>query len=727
MRAATLFLGLSLGAGIMACLAANRENPTSAPAGAAGKAPVSAPDPASTGRPVPSGLVVVIENRPQKDRSLDLRALNNPFMSGVALQIHWRDIESVQGKPDWSRLDQLFAAAESSNKWVHLLIFPGFFSPAWALEGVQTEPFPLQYGPGKGAVETLPMPWDTVYLNRWSAFLKQLGDRYGKSPAFRLIGAAGPTSVSAEFTLPHSAEDLKKWQKDSYTPSKYLGAWQKVLKIYAADFPNQYVSLSMGSGLGIDDQGRIDPREHVRTRQALIDQAMDLLGRRFVLQLSNVHAGPGPHSPDSEAQDELVIGYSGRMVTGLQMRTSAEHSSEVMGAEGDPPLALRRSITSAMEPNKAGQHVNYLEIYEPDVLADEMQPVLRYGASLFAREQPAVRFTMPYGLSTVNPIDAKRVGQLFSTSNPTLNAYANPNTSGVTFRTSWADIEPEEGKFAFGKIDTVFADAEKNGKWVELVLIPGFGTPGWAMQGVPSGKFTVPYGPGNGIVLPLPVPWDPTYLSRWFTFLKAMGDRYTGKSSFRKIAAAGPTSVSAEMSLPDSPEDIASWQKLGYTSQKYIDAWKQTFGAYSSAFPHQCFSLALHPGLPIPDARQRTYVREQVILLGLPYTGRFALQEDGLNAARPNETFGYRVVRDHIGKAGTGFMMSTAATLRSERMGAEGDPAEALRKSIDHAMEPNAAGEHVDYLEIYEPDVLAVEIQPVLRYGASLFARKPSP
>jgi hypothetical protein len=29
--------------------------------------------------------------------------------------------------------------------------------------------------------------------------------------------------------------------------------------------------------------------------------------------------------------------------------------------------------------------VNYLEIYEPDVLEDEMQPVLRYGAALFAQ------------------------------------------------------------------------------------------------------------------------------------------------------------------------------------------------------------------------------------------------------------------------------------------------------------------------------------------------------
>jgi len=36
-----------------------------------------------------------------------------------------------------------------------------------------------------------------------------------------------------------------------------------------------------------------------------------------------------------------------------------------------------------LQPNSSGHHVNYLEIYEPDVLADQMQPVLRYGASLF--------------------------------------------------------------------------------------------------------------------------------------------------------------------------------------------------------------------------------------------------------------------------------------------------------------------------------------------------------
>jgi hypothetical protein len=335
---------------------------------------------ASTDNSLPSGLVVVIENKSQEDRS-DLRALNNPNISGVALQIRWRDIEPVQGNPDWSKLDQLFAAAEASKKWVQLLIFPGFFSPPWALEGVETEMFPIQYGPDKHTVEKLPMPWDSIYLSRWFSFVKQLSDRYGKSPVFRVVAAAGPTSVSAEFTLPSKPEDVTTWLQVGYTPRRYVAAWQKTFQVYAADFPNQYVSVSMGFGLNIDDRGKIAPAERKRTRQEIIDEAMGALGRRFVLQFSNLDgfpgAGPGPRGVD------FVIGYNGRVITGFQLRTSCERNSGDMGAEGDPALALKKSIDIGMQPNSAGQHVNYLEIYEADVLADDLQPALRNGASLF--------------------------------------------------------------------------------------------------------------------------------------------------------------------------------------------------------------------------------------------------------------------------------------------------------------------------------------------------------
>jgi Beta-galactosidase len=335
---------------------------------------------------IPSGLAVVIPPEKQKGERLDLQALNNPFISGVAVQMYWRDIEPVEGQPDWSKLDALFAAAESGNKWVQLLLFPGFHAPGWAKEGAQTDLFPIQYGPGKGTIERLPMPWDRVYLNRWFAFLKQLSERYGRSPAFRMIAADGPTSVSAEMTLPSKPQDHKKWLNDSYTPRKYLEAWQKVFQVYADYFPNQYVSLSAPS-LPILGTGRKGLDERNQARRAIVDQAIHLLGRRFVLQWSDLHAGRDKGSARESRHLDFLAGYSGRVITGLQMGTNAKHSSGKMGAEGDPPLALRKSIDKGMRPNNTGHHINYLEIQEPDVLAEEMQPVLRYGASLF--EQPS--------------------------------------------------------------------------------------------------------------------------------------------------------------------------------------------------------------------------------------------------------------------------------------------------------------------------------------------------
>src|SRR5271169_4676807 len=156
-------------------------------------------------------------------------------------------------------------------------------------------------------------------------------------------------------------------------------------------------------------------------------------------------------------------------------------------------------------------------------------------------ERPSARTPAPYGLSTVNLIDAARVGKPFDTRDPALNAYTNPNTSGVTFRTSWADVEPEDGKFDFSKIDTVLANAEKNGKWVRLILVPGFGTPAWAMQGVQSDTFSIQYGPGAGTPKRLPMPWDSVYLNRWFAFLKQLSGKYGKSPALRVIAATGPT------------------------------------------------------------------------------------------------------------------------------------------------------------------------------------------
>lgn len=340
---------------------------------------------ASSDDTTPSGLAVVLAADRPRDQSRDLQALNNSFMSGVAVQINWRDIEPVEGKPDWSRLDGLFAAAESTNKWVQLCIFPGFFSPAWALEGAKTDQFNVPYGPHHGTVAKLPMPWDRVYLNRWFAFVKQLAERYGKSPAFRMIAAAGPTSVSEEMTLPSSQAAAQKWRRDGYTLAKYLGAWEETFHVYADSFPNQCVSVALG--LPNLEQGRSGPPARMRAKQDIVERAVRVFGSRLVIQTNDLHAGHAPiEAPDNT---DFIKSYSGRIITGFEMRGGSHGPipSKIMGAEGNPPLALRRSIDKGMAPNSAGRHINFLEIYAGDVLSPDMQPVLQYAASLFAPRQ----------------------------------------------------------------------------------------------------------------------------------------------------------------------------------------------------------------------------------------------------------------------------------------------------------------------------------------------------
>jgi hypothetical protein len=334
------------------------------------------------GNALPNGPVVLLPSGEKNYRSMKLQLLSNPSMSGVAVQVNWSDIEASEDKPDWSQLDALFAAAAAAKKWVHLIMFPGFFSPPWALEGVQTDLFEIQYGPGKGTSAKLPMPWDRVYLGRWFAFMKLLSARYGGLPAFRMIAAAGPTSVSVEMTLPNSPAAHRQWMADGYAPARYLSAWDDTFHFYAETFRNQCISLS-APGLPILGAGPKGRAAHLRAKQEVIERAARAVGNRLAIQSSDLHAGHAAvEAPDNT---EFINSYSGRIITGFEMRSSSQGAiaSKVMGAEGDPPLALRRSIDKGMARNSGGRHVNYLEIYAADVAPAAMQPVLQYAAQLF--------------------------------------------------------------------------------------------------------------------------------------------------------------------------------------------------------------------------------------------------------------------------------------------------------------------------------------------------------
>ena len=144
------------------------------------------------------------------------------------------------------------------------------------------------------------------------------------------------------------------------------------------------MSLSFGDGIDLNELGKIEKGQSTKTRDTVIGEAMSALGRRLALQFSNLDGTSDAGGPGTA----FTIDYAGRTVTGLQLTASPANAG--MGADGNPPLALRRAIDNGMRANSAGDHIDYLEVYAPDVVAPDMQATLAYGESLFAPAPPKI-------------------------------------------------------------------------------------------------------------------------------------------------------------------------------------------------------------------------------------------------------------------------------------------------------------------------------------------------
>ena len=128
--------------------------------------------------------------------------LANPAIAGITFGAHWDQTQPLSGTAassfDWSYLDDVFTAATAAHKTVQLIITPGVNSPAWLMAqlpscdtlftkgsapancGLVTfAGFPEQQ---RADTNVMPLPWNTVYQQAWTAFLTSLNARYGSNP-----------------------------------------------------------------------------------------------------------------------------------------------------------------------------------------------------------------------------------------------------------------------------------------------------------------------------------------------------------------------------------------------------------------------------------------------------------------------------------------------------------------------------------------------------------------
>lgn len=157
------------------------------------------------------------------------------FVKGILVRLSWELCEPAEGQYNWSHLDGQIDAALKYGKKISLAIGNGMGAPQWLYaKGVQKIISEMPYK------DTIPFPWDNLFLDKWGNFISKLGDRYKNDTTIVLIYATNSSGNGYEMQLPFKTTPTLA--EAGYTDDKVISSWQKCLDAFAEAFPNHPVT-----------------------------------------------------------------------------------------------------------------------------------------------------------------------------------------------------------------------------------------------------------------------------------------------------------------------------------------------------------------------------------------------------------------------------------------------------------------------------------------------------
>jgi hypothetical protein len=323
---------------------------------------------------------------------------------------------------------------------------------------------------------------------------------------------------------------------------------------------------------------------------------------------------------------------------------------------------------------------------------------------------------------------------------------------GVMINVSWRDIQRWGKKtFKWSDVDRQLVQAKAAGKDVTFILhAGGQNTPDW-VKNTPGVQLIDIIDTSNTYhatycdLISIPVFWDPAFLEMKKNFIEKAGERYGDDPSISGVMVPFANFITSDWNVPHDVDptgekcgktfdQIIDWKKAGYTTEKMLDAGKQTLDAWAAAFPGRAMKLPVHPthqsledgmdGTP-PTA---TKLAQLIIEYGYgAYPDRFIAQVNTLNTetahpaspkitrANPNSNeYILKILADYPGRIG--FQMLAAASngeednCRQNRNQSPCDPYAVFLESVE-------AGLLYDplYIEVWHEDAENVELLGIFK------------
>ncbi|WKZ15384.1 MAG: beta-galactosidase [Candidatus Jettenia caeni] len=185
---------------------------------------------------------------------LDTKSLDLPYISGMTAYFGWGDLETEDGKYDFSAIDTLIVLAKTKGKIINLGFYPGANAPEWLYQrGVKSFSWmrKLKEDQARSRGEFLqrksPLPWDPIFIKYWKRFISKAAERYKDESTIGYISLTGP--VIDELATGILLKDNKDWNRfvsSGYTYDKVLNSWIEIIEHFQKVMPSKRLVLAIG-------------------------------------------------------------------------------------------------------------------------------------------------------------------------------------------------------------------------------------------------------------------------------------------------------------------------------------------------------------------------------------------------------------------------------------------------------------------------------------------------
>lgn len=181
-----------------------------------------------------------------------LEHFQDTALSGLSIQVSWRDLEPEPGIYRWELIESKLQDAERKNLLVNIAVITGPKSPRW-LHTQGAEWFTYSKNGDRTNLMELPIPWDSSYLDAYASFITEFGLRYDGDHRINIIRATNSTTdgVGMDYVLDRHDKDILNTA--GFSEESMVNSWKTILDQFALSFSTTKIDIGLQPVMGNSD------------------------------------------------------------------------------------------------------------------------------------------------------------------------------------------------------------------------------------------------------------------------------------------------------------------------------------------------------------------------------------------------------------------------------------------------------------------------------------------